>query len=61
MGVQAQLVDNVENNIRKETYGSTASKHMYMTITKGTVIQNTSEYVQDCKSGQLKSLSRERE
>jgi hypothetical protein len=32
---------------------------MYMTVAKDTMIQNINEYVQD--SGQLKSLSRERE
>jgi hypothetical protein len=47
VGVQAQLLDNAENNTKKETYSNIASKHMYITVTEGTMIQSTSEYVQD--------------
>lgn len=40
VGVQAQLLDNAKK--RKENYSSIASKHMYMIVIKGMVIQNIS-------------------
>jgi hypothetical protein len=45
--MQAQLLDNAENNMKKETYSNIASKHMNITVTEGTMIQNTSDYVQE--------------